>query len=148
MSRESESDAIADEMRKKRDYSYPAGPEVFHSGDPDFAQAYEQFADYTLRRDDALSRKNRELIILSYAVIEKEVEACRNHIASAFKHGATVQEVIQALQLTVRLGGGWTGIYVAQALKDLELSLENLDVDVDELGIDWDELNNFRKVQA
>lgn len=136
---------MGDKMRAKRDYNYDAYTEVLYNADPEYARRYDAYAEHVLRRDDALSRKNRELIIIAFAASEGQVEACRNHIASAIKHGATLDEIFQTFQLTSRLAGAWSSVTAAEAINSLEESLAYLDVDLDELDIDLDRLQALRE---
>lgn len=120
-------------MRAKRDYSYGKGSGIIYDADPEWARRYDQLAEYVLRADDELSRKNRELIIIAFAAAKDNPEACRNHIAAALKYGSSFEEIVQTIELASRIGGAWVTITAGKALVDLDKSIENLDVPRSEL---------------
>lgn len=135
-------DKTAEKMNEKRDYSYGSG--ILYNADPEYAKRYDAYAEHVLRRDDALSRKNRELIIISHAIAGDKPQACANHMAAALKYGASMEEIFQTCQLTKRLTSAWISVTVAEAIERLEPAVEKLDVDVDELNVDFDELERLK----
>jgi hypothetical protein len=129
-------------MKEKRDYTYGSG--ILYNADPEFAKRYDAYAEYVLRRDDALSRKNRELIIISHALARDKPKACANHMAAALKYGASMEEIFQTFQLTKRLSSAWISLTVSEALTELEYAIENLGIDSADLDVDFDELKKLR----
>ena len=67
-------------------------------------------------KDGALPAKLKELIAVAIAV-EKGCGDCTIfHVANAKKHGATREELSEALVVCIEMGGGPGAVYAARAL--------------------------------
>ena len=100
--------------------SYP-GLDDFFQANEEWAEAYDPLVDYVVRQDNALSKKNKELIITAFCASDGRVDACRNHIESAYEHGASVPEIHQTIQLAAHIGGALSMVTGAKALDQLDL---------------------------
>ena len=84
------------------DHSYE-GWAAFCDADPEWAERYNEFAEYVLRRDcdpaAGLSHKMRELLIVAFAADGGHVDICADHMAKASDYGATTAEIHQIIQM-------------------------------------------------
>lgn len=119
----SEDTKSGEEMMAERSYSPPGLKEVW-GADPEYARIYDRLSEYTIRGDDALSRKHRELFIVGFAATQNRYVICRNHIEDAYEYGATDAELLQMLQLATHIGGAPTMLTAAQALDELGIELD------------------------
>ena len=70
--------------------------------------------------DGALSKKNKELIAVGISVV-KNCESCMQwHIEQAAKSGATTQEVLEAVEVGIEMGGGPATVSARFALDVME----------------------------
>lgn len=60
-------------------------------------------ATYT---DGALSKKSKELIAIGISVVINCESCMQWHIEQAFKDGATQEEIIEAIEVGIEMGGG------------------------------------------
>lgn len=67
-------------------------------------------------QDGALSPKTKELIALAIGVTVRCGGCLAYHAKAAAKHGATREEVAEAIAVAVYMGGGPSMIYGAEAL--------------------------------
>jgi AhpD family alkylhydroperoxidase len=71
-------------------------------------------------RDGAVSRKVKELIAVGISVV-KNCESCMQwHIEYAAKHGASQQEVLEAVEVAIEMGGGPATVSGRFALEVME----------------------------
>jgi AhpD family alkylhydroperoxidase len=80
---------------------------------------FEELAGAALR-DGALSQKNKELIALGISIAEKCFPCVEHHVSGALEHGATREEILEAVQVARALGGGVVGWPARFAFKVLE----------------------------
>jgi AhpD family alkylhydroperoxidase len=70
--------------------------------------------------DGALAKKHKELIAVGISVVI-DCESCMQwHIEQAAKAGATAQEVLEALEVGIEMGGGPATVSVRFALEVME----------------------------
>jgi alkylhydroperoxidase/carboxymuconolactone decarboxylase family protein YurZ len=103
------------EMEKERGY-VSAAKNYVATVDPDFMEAYNNLYNNGLRAGKALPVKYRELVaiaILSYRTRENAVYL---HMKRAIQHGATYQELLDAVETSIIPGGGPTFDTGTQAL--------------------------------
>ena len=108
-SKEAKAKRVIAKMKKDRGYLYPE-QELLANLDPDFAEAYAElsgrlFLSESEPHDTALDLKTRELIpivILAYRGLPDMVYV---HMKRAMRCGATKQELLEALEMTVSPGG-------------------------------------------
>jgi AhpD family alkylhydroperoxidase len=57
-------------------------------------------------RDGALPRKHKELIAVGISIVNKCESCMQWHIEYAAKNGASVREVLEAIEVAIEMGGG------------------------------------------
>ena len=67
-------------------------------------------------KDGALSGKIKELIAVAIAVSKGCSDCIVFHVSNAKKHGASREELAEALGVTIEMGGGPGAVYAARAL--------------------------------
>lgn len=67
-------------------------------------------------KDGVLPSKFKELIAVAIAVHQGCSDCILFHVASAKKHGATREELSEALVVCIEMGGGPGAVYAAHAL--------------------------------
>lgn len=106
------------------DHSYEGWAE-FCNADPEWAERYNEFAEYVLRRDcdpeEGLSRKIRELLIVAFAADGGHVDVCSNHMMKAIDCGATMPEIRDTIQLAAVEGSNVSMLTGAAAMEGLDL---------------------------
>jgi alkylhydroperoxidase/carboxymuconolactone decarboxylase family protein YurZ len=106
MGKEDHSAESGDAVMDAREYTYD-GIEAYFDSDLAYAAKYDALADHVIRSDEALARKNRELVLVALACAEGRVDPCANHIRDALDHGASDAEVVETIQLAGFAGGAW-----------------------------------------
>jgi AhpD family alkylhydroperoxidase len=82
---------------------------------PDTVRGYRQLSDAGSKKD-LLGAKTRELIALAVAVT-RQCDGCITiHTAAALKHGATRDEIVEALGVAIAVNAGAALIYSARVL--------------------------------
>jgi len=78
---------------------------TFEEWDPDFIEAYLQLRSVPFRKGP-LPMKFKELILIAINAATTHLYApgVRRHIRNALQHGATREEIFEAIQLTTVLG--------------------------------------------
>jgi AhpD family alkylhydroperoxidase len=56
--------------------------------------------------EGAITKKNKELIAIGISVVENCESCMQWHIEQAVKSGATMQEVLEAVEVGIEMGGG------------------------------------------
>ena len=70
--------------------------------------------------DGVLDAKTKELIALSIGVVVRCAGCIAFHVHDALKAGATREEIIEALDVAVLMGGGPALMYVMEAMEALD----------------------------
>ncbi len=65
----------------------------------------------------AFSSAQRELIAVGIAVVKGCEDCILYHVDAAIRHGASEQELIEALEVAVEMGGGPAVMYAGKALE-------------------------------
>lgn len=86
---------------------------------PAAGKAFVQM-DQALMAEGAVSAKVKEMIALGIAIADHCVPCIRAHVAGCLEEGATQEEIIEAAQVAVVMGGG-------PAISHLPLVIEALD---------------------
>ena len=86
------------------------------AGLPDVMKAFGAM-DQALMKDAALSPKTKELIALSLGVAARCDGCLAFHARAARKYGATREEVLEAIGMSIYMGGGPSVMYAALALE-------------------------------
>lgn len=94
-------------MKKERGYLLPAWAYAAER-DIDFMEAYNNLYKLGLRAGKALSVKTRELIAIALLSFRGNESGVYEHIRRALKHGATKQEILEALETSLIPGGAPT----------------------------------------
>ncbi|HXZ38203.1 MAG TPA: carboxymuconolactone decarboxylase family protein [Thermodesulfobacteriota bacterium] len=103
------------EMEKERGYVSLAKNYVA-TVDPDFMEAYNNLYNNGLRAGRALPVKYRELVAIAILSYRTREDAVYLHMKRALRHGATVQELLEAVETSIIPGGGPTFDTGTQAL--------------------------------
>ena len=85
-------------------------------GAPDMMKGFASLAQAALK-PSALDAKTKELIALAIAVATRCDPCIAFHAQSAVKHGASRQEIMEAMGMAVYMGAGPSVMYAAQALE-------------------------------
>lgn len=85
--------------------SWPPAFDLLAELDPEFVEASLEFSAVP-RRGGQLEEKTRDfvLVALEVSVTHMHADRARAHIASAFRHGATVPELVDVCELVTLLG--------------------------------------------
>ncbi|MBY6058876.1 carboxymuconolactone decarboxylase family protein [Leisingera daeponensis] len=67
-----------------------------------------------------LSSKSKELMAFSISIAIRCEDCIVFHLRAALKHGASREEVIEAISVAVEMGGGPSVVYGGRALAALE----------------------------
>ena len=90
-----------------------------------------------LKKDGALSQKEKELICLAISVVKGCIWCVRRHTAAAIDLGASYDQIIEAAAMAVQMDGGPGAARMRQlALKALEEYDEGYRAE--RLGAEWD----------
>ncbi|MDD9731697.1 MULTISPECIES: carboxymuconolactone decarboxylase family protein [Mameliella] len=74
--------------------------------------------------DAALSSKVKELMAFSISIAIRCEDCIVFHLRAALKHGATRDEVIEAISVAIEMGGGPSVVYGGRALAALDALAE------------------------
>lgn len=94
-------------MEKERGYVSLAKNYVA-TVDPDFMEAYNNLYNNGLRSGKALLVKYRELAAIAILAYRTRDNGVYEHMKRALRHGATHQELLEAIETTIIPGGGPT----------------------------------------
>jgi alkylhydroperoxidase/carboxymuconolactone decarboxylase family protein YurZ len=106
-------------MRKKRGYPIPPWEYVAEK-DVNFMEAYDKLYTLALMRGKVLPVKTKELIVISLFAFRGNEGGAYNHMKRALKHGATKQEILEALKTSIIPGGAPTFTVGLRALMRIE----------------------------
>ena len=70
--------------------------------------------------DGAVSRKNKELIAIGISVVINCESCMQWHIEQAVQCGATEKEIIEAIEVSIEMGGGPATVHARFALEVLD----------------------------
>ncbi len=103
------------EMEKERGY-VSAAKNYVATLNPDFMEAYNNLYNNGLRAGKALPVKYRELVAIAILSYRTREDAVYLHMKRAMRHGATKQELLDAVETSIIPGGGPTFDTGVQAL--------------------------------
>ncbi|MDZ7760337.1 MAG: carboxymuconolactone decarboxylase family protein [Desulfovermiculus sp.] len=83
----------------------------------DFVQAMMSLSEMAAQ-DGALSRKIKELIFVALSVQEHCTYCIAHHVHGAMQAGATAEEVYEAAQVAIAMGGGPSLAYTATHVRE------------------------------
>lgn len=93
--------AYMDKMRRDRGYIVDMH-KILVTADFDWVKAYDPFVRATYTNQRLLDRKTKELIQLTVeTALKAEVDQIQEHIRLAIEHGASPQEVLEAMECVV-----------------------------------------------
>lgn len=98
---------VSNDMRKEALDLYKAMPEVM--------RCFQGLMS-AVSKEGALSTKMKELMALAIAISSKCEGCLVFHIQNAMKHGASREEVIETIAVSIEMGGGPSTVYGAKAL--------------------------------
>ena len=84
-------------------------------GAPDVAKGFAQLAQAAIA-PGALDSKTKELIALAIGITARCDGCLAYHSKAAARHGATREEILETISVSVYMGGGPSMIYGAEAL--------------------------------
>jgi AhpD family alkylhydroperoxidase len=106
-------------MREQR--GYMLGPwEFMAEKDPDFMEAYNNLYSKGLSDGKALPIKTRELIAIAILAFRGRTDGVYEHTKRALRHGATKQELLEAIETMLVPGGAPTFSVALKALMRIE----------------------------
>lgn len=114
-------------MKKERGYFPPPWAYGVRK-DIDFMEAYNNLFNMALAPGKALPVKTRELIVIAILAFRGSESGVYEHIKRALKHGATEQEVFEALETAIIPGGGptfGTGLRALMRIEEEEETKQN-----------------------
>ena len=101
-----ETEALLKEAREKRGYSLEMH-RILAENDPDWTKKYGEFIEATYTGQRLLDRKTKELLqIVVEAALRADVDQIGAHMRVAMEHGATPQEILEALEAVIMPMGG------------------------------------------
>lgn len=112
------------EVAEKRSYGIPPGCDAIWGLDEEYSDMHEKHGDLTLRGDAELSRKHRELFVTGWAAIMNREQICTYHMRDAIEHGASLEEIVQTIQVAVFVGGAPSNTTAGHAIENLRESGE------------------------
>ena len=83
---------------------------------PDTMKAFRQFLGEATKAG-ALDVKTKELMAVAIAIVIRCDGCIAFHTRSAFRHGVTREEFVEAIGVAIEMGGGPSSVYGAQALQ-------------------------------
>ena len=96
-----EKQAYLDKIYKDRGYILEMH-KLMVEADLEWVKAYDPFVEATYTADRRLDRKTKELLqIVVESALRADVEQIQAHVRVALQHGATPQEILEALQTVV-----------------------------------------------
>ena len=96
--------------------AYSGKLKELRGGAPDMMKGFASLAQAALK-PSALDVKTKELIALAIAVATRCDPCIAFHAQSAVKHGASRQEVMEAMGMAVYMGAGPSVMYAAKAIE-------------------------------
>lgn len=111
---------LIEEMKKERGYILKEWEFVCRK-DPDFFEAYDNLYKAALGKGKALDIKTREFIAIAL-LSHRGLPASNiiSHIKRAMKHGASEEEILEAIETTIVPGGAPTFFNGLNALLTME----------------------------
>jgi AhpD family alkylhydroperoxidase len=73
--------------------------------------------------DGAISKKNKELIAIGISIVNNCESCMQWHIEQAVLCGATEKEIVEAVEVSIEMGGGPATVHARFALEVLDLVL-------------------------
>jgi len=105
-------------MKGKRGYLLPEW-ELMARFDPDYTERYDELYSIVLGTERKVPIRYKELIAIVALAAKGEEEGIKAHIKRALKYGATIQEIIEALEVGVIATGTPTFFYGLKVISEL-----------------------------
>ncbi|MGY4253873.1 AhpD family alkylhydroperoxidase [Bradyrhizobium sp. USDA 4516] len=102
-----EAKTLSAELRDQATALYKAAPQVMQTF---------QSVMLAANKNGALPAKIKELIAVAISISVKCEGCIVFHMQSAIKHGATREELVEAIAVSVEMGGGPATVYAGKAL--------------------------------
>jgi alkylhydroperoxidase/carboxymuconolactone decarboxylase family protein YurZ len=106
-------------MKKERGH-FPAPWAYMAEKDLDFIEAYNNLYELGLKKGKALPVKMRELVAIGILCFRQREDGVYEHMKRALRHGATKQELLEAVETTLIPGGAPTFSTGLRALMKIE----------------------------
>lgn len=110
---------LLEDMARERGY-LPAPWLYMSEKDLDFLAAYNELYTRALTDGKALPIKVRELVAMGILAFRGNADAVYEHAQRALRHGATKQELLEAIESTIVAGGAPTFATGLRALMRIE----------------------------
>ncbi|MGY4155623.1 AhpD family alkylhydroperoxidase [Bradyrhizobium sp. USDA 4461] len=98
---------LSEELRDQATTLYKAAPQVM--------QAFQSVM-LAANKNGVLPAKIKELMAVAISISVKCEGCIVFHVQSAIKHGATREELVEAIAVSVEMGGGPATVYAGKAL--------------------------------
>jgi AhpD family alkylhydroperoxidase len=92
------------------------GVKTLRQGAPDLMKSFSEMAK-AAHGGDALDNKTKELIALALGVATRCAPCIAYHAEAAAKYGASREEVLETMSMSIYMGAGPSVMYAAQALE-------------------------------
>ncbi len=106
---------LIEKMTKERGYIYDEW-KFAATNDPDFVEAYNNLYSSGLNAGEALSLVDRELVACGILCFRNLTNGVKTHMIRAIKHGATKQQLLEAIETCIVPGGAPTFFTGLEAL--------------------------------
>jgi len=110
---------LIESMKRERGYLPPPWPYATEK-DIDFMEAYNKAYNICLNNEKGLPIKTRELIAIAIIAFRGLEGGLYEHMKRALRHGATKQEIFEALKVSFIFSGTPTFVIGLQALLKIE----------------------------
>jgi AhpD family alkylhydroperoxidase len=101
---------------------YKEGLGIFLEKMPELAKRYNAFTEECFK-EGALSKKEKQLVALGISLFAQDEYCIIYHVKGCLDHGATEQEILEAVGVTAAFGGGAT---MSQAVTLVQEAIEDL----------------------
>jgi alkylhydroperoxidase/carboxymuconolactone decarboxylase family protein YurZ len=117
---------LLEQIERDRGWARPWHP-ILAERDTEFTEMWHNVVMHALYRDRALSRKVKEIICVVMDALTNYEKGLRIHVRGALEHGASEEEVLEALELCSIIGGHNMTIHLpafAEEVEEYKKSLE------------------------
>lgn len=111
--------AIIEKMNRERGYPW-LWKEILAHKDPEFTEKYHEMAMYLFHERKALPLKFKEILAVCLDAVQFYEGGFRVHLRNALKAGATVDEIMEALELTTLLGMHTVAVFMPALEEELK----------------------------
>ena len=99
------------EARKKADAYYQKASPAY--------RAFQELAKQAFR-PGALEKRVKEMIAIAISIVVKCEPCIEHHVREAMEHGATEEQIVEAIEVAFEMGGGPATVQARFALEAIE----------------------------